>query len=75
MKKTVFKFLTIYLTFLLKYTLWHPLESPHCGNCIGMPQCIIKWNGIVGWMVEGHPRTIPMKLFQNLSSHLGGEII
>ena len=34
----------------------------------------MEWNGLT-ILVEGHPGNLPVKLFQNPSSHFGGEVV
>ena len=38
-KQNVVSICNIFLTFLLHYTLWYLLESPHGGDSNGLPHC------------------------------------
>ena len=67
-------------TFLYNYFKIHFLVQEKklfkCFSIFSSGGHLVQWSGTV-WaiLVEGHPRNLPIKLFQNPSSRFGGEVV
>ena len=57
-------------TFLYNYFIIHPLVQEKLFKALAA----ILFNGAERY-VEGHPRNLPVKLFQNQYSRFGGEVV